>query len=335
MNKWAPIAPAKAGGPSSSSRFAAVLKPSKPGAAPTARVPLVGRWPESILLQIVSYLPIPDLPRVARVNRAFSRLVRDEAGWRKRCQLAGISPDAPAKPTAPKTPAKAAVALEDDFGDFSSSNDVFEDVDFGDMQSGSRTNGNLLDFDDLPLPSKSAGTKATGFFSLAPATSATPGPAYAAYKAHHTSLVPLCRHLRSSTSPSSTLSLLFPVQPMSAAPPLAEQSKVFLSLLLFLSPALQPLHDWGFLRQALLAAADRFESTCLVAFEVADGRHDEAGMRLAAESSWKVWDAGGGSREQWECGRVWVEKREVFYETSKWDSLENIVYVRIFSSNEV
>ena len=85
------------------------------------------------------------------------------------------------------------------------------------------------------------------------------------------------------------------------------------------------MHDWGFLRQALLAAADRFDSTCLVAFEVADSKDDERGMCIAAESSWKVWEAGGGVRDQWECGRVWVEKREVFYENAKWDPAENMV----------
>jgi recyclin-1 len=106
---------------------------------------------------------------------------------------------------------------------------------------------------------------------------------------------------------------------------LTQQADRVLSLLLFLSPRLQPLRDWGFLRQALLTAADRFDSTCLVAFEVSESRKDEEGMRAAAESSWKVWETGGGSRDQWECGRVWVEKREVFYETSKWDSLENIM----------
>jgi recyclin-1 len=109
---------------------------------------------------------------------------------------------------------------------------------------------------------------------------------------------------------------------------LAQQSQTLLKLLLFLSPSLQPLRDWGFLRQALLAASDRFDSTCLVAFEMADSKGDTDGMRNAAQASWGVWEAGSGTREQWECGRVWVEKREVFYETSKWDSLENIVYVR-------
>lgn len=211
----------------------------------------------------------------------------------------------------------------------------------------------LIDFGELPLPSRhgAGGGKQSGFFALTPssqppkstATTATgsnsgrsgpsfsyggpigkfePGPWYLAYREHHVSLVPLCQHLRSSPSPSSTLALLFPAP---ASTTLSQQSHTLLTLLLFLSPSLQPLRDWGFLRQALLAASDRFDSTCLVAFEMADSKGDVEGMRVAAEASWSVWEAGSGSREHWECGRVWVEKREVFYETSKWDSLENIV----------
>lgn len=201
---------------------------------------------------------------------------------------------------------------------------------------------NLMDFGDMPMPNKPTGSggkqaRTTGFFALIPPTSSrgttaaplgstAPGPYYSAYKAHHLAFTPLCRHLRTSPSPSSTLSLLFPPDPRTSLPlPLSEQADRLLTLLLFLSSRLQPLHDWGFLRQALLAAADRFDSTCLVAFEVADSRADESGMEAAATASWKVWEAGGGSRDQWECGRVWVEKREVFYETGKWDSMENIV----------
>lgn len=242
---------------------------------------------------------------------------------------------------------------DDDFGDFTQDDgEAFEEVDFGDF-NGPRANGSapnslnmkpvansLLDFDDVPLPSRPAGGtgggRTTGFFAFTPtspkvngsfpfplslSTSSGPGPYYHAFKQHHQALTPLCRHLRSSPSPSSTLALLFPP---SAPTSLLDQANLLLKLLLFLSSALQPSHDWGFLRQALLAAADRFDSTCLVAFESAEASKDERGMRAAAESSWKVWDAGGGSRDQWECGRVWVEKREVFYETGKWDSLENI-----------
>lgn len=271
-------------------------------------------------------------------------------------------------------PTARALAQEDDFGDFSTEhNDAFEDVDFGDFgpatptkakggqgSGASRTPGrnglsmksvetSLIDFDELPLPSRAgAGGKQSGFFALTPSqtlgpksngtssssTSFTyggpigkfqPGQWYTTYKDHHVSLIPLCRHLQSSPSPSSTLALLFP--PPSTMT-LAQQSQTLLKLLLFLSPSLQPLRDWGFLRQALLAASDRFDSTCLVAFEMADSKGDTDGMRNAAQASWGVWEAGSGTREQWECGRVWVEKREVFYETSKWDSLENIVYVR-------
>lgn len=235
--------------------------------------------------------------------------------------------------------------VDDEFGDFSTQgNDAFEDVDFGEF-NGPKANGmslkpmeqSLMDMYDVPLPSRPGANRTTGFFAFTPpatklngfsSASTAPGPFYLAYRKYHLSLVPLCRHIRSSPSPSSTLSLLFPPSPTIALPPpLSEQSDRLLSLLLFLSPRLQPLRDWGFLRQALLAAADRFDSTCLVAFEVADSKDDEQGMRLAAQSSWKVWEAGGGGRDQWECGRVWVEKREVFYETGKWDPAENMVYV--------
>ena len=237
---------------------------------------------------------------------------------------------------------------DDDFGDFSTQgNDVFEDVDFGEF-AGQKSNGmslkpmeqSLMDMNDLPLPSRPGTNRTTGFFAFTPTpakvngssfypTTTSPGSFYLAYKRHHLSLVPLCRHIRSSPSPSSTLSLLFPPSSTTSLPPtLSQQSDLLLSLLTFLSPQLQPLHDWGFLRQALLAATDRFDSTCLVAFEIADSKDDEQGMSRAAESSWKVWEAGGGGRDQWECGRVWVEKREVFYEKGKWDPAENMVYVR-------
>ncbi|WOO81899.1 Recyclin-1 [Vanrija pseudolonga] len=192
----------------------------------------------------------------------------------------------------------------------------------------------LLDFDDVPLPSRpAAGARTTGFFALAPsagpaAPSTAPGAWYNTYKRKHLELVPLCLHLRSSPSPSATLSLLFPPDAKTALPPSLEaQGELLLVLLRFLSARLQPLPDWGFLRQSLLAAADRFDSTCLVAFETADSRKDEAGMHTAAEASWRVWDAGGGERSEWECGRVWIEKREVFYDTAKWDASENIIKV--------
>nr|XP_019010411.1 recyclin-1 [Kwoniella pini CBS 10737]OCF49192.1 recyclin-1 [Kwoniella pini CBS 10737] len=361
MDKWAPIAPSKPGGPSNqhnlSSRFASVLKPSKPSARGSfASGPLVGRWPENVILGIIDFLPIPDLPNVARANRTLARLVKDETGWEVRCKWLGLAADTLAITSPKKEKSRQLSINDDDFGDFSSqghgtsgNNDVFEDVDFGDFE-GAKPNGgslngkkenNLLDFDDLPLPSNtnsSKGQQKTGFFALSPNPTPTkskfssfgsstlsnipPGMWYKTYRKYHLSMIPYCEILRSSPSPSSTLSLLFPPQKPSLLP---DQSNLLFSLILFLSPRLQPLRDWGFLRQALLAASDRFDSTCLVAFEVFDGKKDEDGMKVAAESSWKVWEAGGGSRDQWECGRVWVEKREVFYDTARWDSAENII----------
>lgn len=43
------------------------------------------------MLNIVSYLPVPDLPHVARGCKALARVVRDERGWEARCKLLGLS----------------------------------------------------------------------------------------------------------------------------------------------------------------------------------------------------------------------------------------------------
>lgn len=91
MNKWVPLAPSKPGQPSSSSRFN-VLKPSKPTAARASQGPFIGRFPELVVLNIVSYLPVPDLPNVARGCKALARVVRDERGWEGRCRLLGLKP---------------------------------------------------------------------------------------------------------------------------------------------------------------------------------------------------------------------------------------------------
>lgn len=89
LDQWAPIAPSAPG--SSGGRFGHILKPSKGGARSVG--PTVGRWPESVLLRIADYLPVADLPAFARVNRGFSRVVRDERGWEGRCGYLRIGPD--------------------------------------------------------------------------------------------------------------------------------------------------------------------------------------------------------------------------------------------------
>ncbi len=96
MSNWAPLAPSKPGGPSKfpAAPFTSVLKPSKPSVPGSiSSGPFVGRWPESILLRMIEYLPVPDLPNVARASRALSRVVRDERGWEARCRYMGLKPE--------------------------------------------------------------------------------------------------------------------------------------------------------------------------------------------------------------------------------------------------
>ena len=115
--------------------------------------------------------------------------------------------------------------------------------------------------------------------------------------------------------------------------------------------------------QILRGAVDRFEVAMLKGFEDADGRADEWGMREAAWCAWEVWEwrdyvpnpgasktmagpsgsgpltatgsmfgGGMGSRGEvtsavWEVGKVWIERREVFYETGRWDPNLNFTCV--------
>ncbi|KAG6807777.1 hypothetical protein H0H93_001081, partial [Arthromyces matolae] len=102
--------------------------------------------------------------------------------------------------------------------------------------------------------------------------------------------------------------------------PLRTRAKTLHLLSLFLSSTIQPLRAWSTLRQALQAATDRFDATLLAAFDSADGRGDEEGMREAAESSWEVWR---GTASEWEMGKMWAEKREIFYVMGQWDPLLN------------
>ena len=43
-------------------------------------------------------------------------------------------------------------------------------------------------------------------------------------------------------------------------------------------------------------------------------------MREAAEASWELSSLG----DNWEMGKVWAEKREIFYEQGRWDPLLNV-----------
>ena len=115
---------------------------------------------------------------------------------------------------------------------------------------------------------------------------------------------------------------------------LQDQARILHALFLYLSPDVAPLRRTETLLSGLRAAADRFDAALLTAFEEADSRDDEDAMRSAASASWEVWAASrpplsptssrSPSRDisftstlqrdaEWEMGRVWAEKREIFY----------------------
>lgn len=159
----------------------------------------------------------------------------------------------------------------------------------------------------------------------------------------HRSLVRLSRRLL-NTAPHLLLSSLFPSSSSSGSPPsILDQAHTLALLMRFLSPVLQPTLNWRELRQTLLSAVDRFQASALAAFEsasssIADAgtKIEEARMRDAAWASWEVWEEehlakmastnisklkGGADlpRGEWEIGRVWMDKLEIFYEGSRWD----------------
>lgn len=88
------------------SRFTAIMQPtplsstslSSPGKPnslhPSISDPLIGPLPSSIHAEILSYLPVYDIPSVARVCKRLGRVVRcDHKVWRRRCGLLNLKVD--------------------------------------------------------------------------------------------------------------------------------------------------------------------------------------------------------------------------------------------------
>lgn len=137
----------------------------------------------------------------------------------------------------------------------------------------------------------------------------------------HSLLKPLLRHF---SSPSH---LILSELASAVSPSLRSQAKLFRLIFLFLSPVIQPVLRYDELALSLRSIMDRFDATLLSAFDVADGKGDEAAMKEAAESSWELWDGVG----DWEMGKVWAEKREIFYQHG-WKPLDNITCVDIHAT---
>lgn len=251
--------------------------------------------------------------------------------------------------------AKTAVveAEVDEFGDFTEADlggkmHLAEEDEMGDFVGGGSTNlgsgfgsFNLFGTSPTPVPPP------LPIMAMAPAVTPTSSTtSKQLYKRAHTLLKPLVvTALAPSTPPHQVLSALDAhltpavVSPLPSAsstlssviqpvqPTLLIQSRLLALLSRFLSPKVQPLRNWAVLGNALRTAMDRFDASLLAAFDVADGKGDEVGMREAAEASWGVWTAleGGGmdGMNDWEMGKVWAEKREIFYEQGRWNALDN------------
>ncbi|KAG5650731.1 hypothetical protein H0H81_011231 [Sphagnurus paluster] len=309
-----------------------VLYRGAPAIAKTPAAPaLIGRLPVDVHRLILSFLPISDVPAYARSSRALKSLAGEEKFWEERWLALGVEkyalgPVLDALEAAQKGQIGAARAVLpptlavsndfDDFGDFASAD----------------TGGEYGDF--IGAPSSFSPPPAVSLSFTA--TSATTNRSQ--YIRAHNLLKPLALALGSSpphlvlstistffATPRTSSSLTSP-PPSSTLPeeiPLTTRAKALHLLALFLSAPVQPLRSWAQLAPALRAAIDRFDAGLLAAFDNADGRGDETGMREAAEASWEVWAGTGGVPAEWEMGKVWAEKREIFYVQGQWDPMDN------------
>ena len=272
----------------------------------TVLVPTIGKLPVDLHLLILSYLPIPDIPAYARCSRSTSQLVRDERVWApkytslglERYKLASVLDEIEKKSRSTRSnipPIIPVDSTDDDFGDFATVSTNARAEEMGDFVGGG---GAFSVVASLSLPRMQA-----------------PQTFRSKYQRAHTLLHPLTRVL--SSPPTIILSSLPSLA--QASDPLS-QAKTLHLLFLFLSPTLQPHPNWHTLSASLHSAIDKFDSNLLTSFDLADSQGSEEGMRTAA---WASWEIHTGPKASWELGKVWAEKREIFYEQGQWDPLEN------------
>ena len=315
MEKFATLEPVKLYA-SAASTGARILGRGS-GQKPAATAPLVGRLPSDLHLLILSYLPIPDISSYSRCCRATGAFAKEDTIWDKRWKALGIEKD-PAfkrvldildrKSNKKIVEARAAgppiIPVDDELGDFTTADVFAPPEEMGDFV------GAFHNTQHIPTTPSKFGSYS---FPTPNDTSRTK------YIRAHTLLKPLTRLL--SSAPHVVLSDLA----AGVSDSLYEEAKTLRLLSLFLSPAIQPVRQWNNLYSSLRTSMDRFDSTLLAAFDLADGKNDEAGMREAAESSWEVWDVHSGD---WEMGKVWAEKREIFYQHGRWRPLDNFTCVK-------
>lgn len=290
----------------------------------------IGKLPADLHVLVLAHLPIPDIARYARASRATSRVARDERVWERRwldlaAQRLGLATildelEARAKVEKDKQdgsahgPATLAVSsLDDDFGDFASAPPRA-----------------LLDLSNS-APLSSADTYEPG----------KPTPTFRAkYVRAHTLLCPLLP--APNAPPHAILASLASCLASRSDSTLPTQARVLHLLARFLSPAIKPVSAWDLRLASLKASLDRYDASLLTAFDAADTSGDEARMNEVASASWQVsvcmngigWriDKLGWTGGDWEMGRLWAEKREIFYEQGKWDPFANFTCVCLFLS---
>ncbi|KAF7430450.1 F-box protein: endocytic membrane traffic, recycling ReCYcling 1 [Pleurotus ostreatus] len=278
------------------------------GPKPAIAQPLVGRLPSDLHLLILAHLAVPDFPAYSRCSHATAALAQDEKIWQARWAalavdkyalsdvLDELEANSKGKTGAIKSAAPPTLEVDDEFGEFASV-DIVNNPPIEEM--GDFVGGGFDDIARMVLPTP----------QLVP-TRVTPRTMY--MRAHRL-LKPLTTAL--SAPPHMVLSALA----ANSTSSLRSQAKALHLLSCWLSPRIQPLRKWDTLFSSLRAAMDRFDSNALTAFDIADEHGDEDAMREAAESSWEVWDRTG----DWEMGKVWAEKREIFYEQGNWEPLDN------------
>ncbi|KAJ7212280.1 exocyst complex component Sec10-domain-containing protein [Mycena pura] len=309
MEKFATLEPVRLYSTAATTGARLLLRTQQPKTP--AALPLIGRLPSDLHLLILSYLPIPDFPAYARCNHATSGLSRSEGIWEARWKalgietykldsvLDGLESRRRGQAAASKAAAPPTIPVDDEFGDFASG-DILSAPSLEEMGDFVGAFGPITPITArIPALSPSASSKPT-FRTM--------------YIRAHTLLKPLISALGSP--PHTILSELSSMLP---APSLRQESLTLHLLSLFLSPRVKPLRKWDTLYASLRPAMDRFDANALAGFDAADSRGDEKAMREAAESSWEVWDGNG----DWEMGKVWAEKREIFYQQGQWRPLDN------------
>jgi len=358
MDKFATLEPVKLYGPSTPSRatFLGGFSSSSKSNANRGQtiLHLVGRLPSDLHLHVLEYLAIPDIPAYSRACRAFSEFARDERVWESKWGALGLETrglevvvDELEKR---KQPSQAA-----DIVDGTGADDD-DDDDFGDFASASSTvNSGTLNILQ-PLSLQGGGLSLSSHPAvLFPASSSLSKPSFRSrFIRLHSLLSPYLPYLLSP--PHLVLASLFPPSP----PPLSltKQAQIIHLLARYLAPSVAPVRQHTTLASSLRAAIDRFQASLLSAFDRADtvsdytgndgkdgSRRDEEALREAARASWEIWEGKLPSLSSvglsifsslkvsdWEMGRVWCEKREIFYEQGRWKPVDNFTYVRYYKS---